>query len=89
MPFDTIDEVIDRSNATEFGLSGAVWTQNVGKAHRMARELQSGTVWVNSMLLFDPAVPFGGYKMSGFGHEMGQSSLDEYLNVKSVWIDTA
>jgi aldehyde dehydrogenase (NAD+) len=89
MPFDTTDEVIERSNATEFGLSGAVWTQNVRTAHRMARELQSGTVWVNSMLLFDPAVPFGGYKMSGFGHEMGQTSLDEYLNVKSVWIDTA
>ncbi|RAY12643.1 betaine-aldehyde dehydrogenase [Actinomadura craniellae] len=89
LPFDTLEEVAARSNDTDFGLSGGVWTRDVGKAHRIAQELQAGTVWVNTMLLFDPAVPFGGYKASGWGREMGEHSLDEYLNVKSVWIDTA
>jgi aldehyde dehydrogenase (NAD+) len=60
----------------------------VGKAHRLAGGLRAGTVWVNTMLLFDPAVPFGGYRMSGWGREMGEGSLEEYLNVKSVWIST-
>ncbi|MFC5752229.1 aldehyde dehydrogenase family protein [Actinomadura rugatobispora] len=89
LPFDSLEEVAARSNDTSFGLSGGIWTRDVGKAHRLAQELQTGTVWVNTMLLFDPAVPFGGYKASGYGREMGQHSLDEYLNVKSVWIDTA
>lgn len=88
LPFDSVDEVASRANDTAFGLGGGVWTRDVGKAHRLARDVQSGTVWVNSMLLFDPAVPFGGYKMSGWGLEMGERALDEYLNVKSVWIDT-
>ncbi|GAA0949753.1 aldehyde dehydrogenase family protein [Actinocorallia libanotica] len=88
LPFDTPEEAVARSNDTSYGLAGGVWTRDVGKAHRMARELRAGTVWVNSMLLMDPAVPFGGYKMSGWGREMGQHALDEYLDVKSVWIDT-
>ncbi|MGW1028542.1 aldehyde dehydrogenase family protein [Streptomyces sp. NPDC002577] len=88
LPFDSLEEVAARSNATAYGLAGGIWTRDVGKAHRLARELEAGTVWVNTMLLFDPAVPFGGYKMSGWGLEMGQHTLDEYLNVKSVWIDT-
>ncbi|XVQ14759.1 aldehyde dehydrogenase family protein [Spirillospora sp. CA-255316] len=89
LPFDSLEEVAARSNDTPFGLSGGIWTRDVGKAHRLAQELQTGTVWVNTMLLFDPAVPFGGYKSSGYGREMGEHSLDEYLNLKSVWIDTA
>jgi aldehyde dehydrogenase (NAD+) len=88
LPFDTLDEAAARSNDTAYGLAGGVWTRDVGKALRMAQAIQAGTVWVNTMLVMDPAVPFGGYKMSGWGREMGEHSLDEYLNVKSVWIDT-
>jgi aldehyde dehydrogenase (NAD+) len=88
LPFDRLEEAAARSNDTSYGLAGGVWTRDVGKAHQMARALQAGTVWVNTMLLMDPAVPFGGYKMSGWGREMGSPGIDEYLNVKSVWIDT-
>jgi aldehyde dehydrogenase (NAD+) len=88
LPFDDLDEVATRANDTPFGLAGGIWTRDIGKAHRLANLVQSGTVWVNTMLMFDPAVPFGGYKMSGWGREMGEAGLEEYLNVKSVWINT-
>lgn len=88
LPFDDVEEVARRSNATHYGLASFVWTRNVGTAHRLAKALQAGSVWVNCRNIVDPAVPFGGYKMSGYGREFSHHSLDDYLNVKAVWINT-
>ena len=89
IPFKDIDEVIGRANATPFGLGSGVWTRDVSKAHRLAKAIRAGSVWVNCYQAMDPAVPFGGYKMSGYGRESGLQHLEEYLNVKAVWIKTA
>jgi aldehyde dehydrogenase (NAD+) len=89
IPFTDIEEVIRRANATPFGLGSGVWTQDVSKAHRLAKAVRAGSVWVNCYQAMDPAVPFGGYKMSGYGRESGIQQMDEYLNVKAVWIKTA
>ena len=82
------DDLIKRANATTFGLGSGVWTTNVSKAHQVAKALRAGSVWVNCYQTMDPAVPFGGYKMSGYGRESGKQHLEEYLNVKAVWIKT-
>jgi aldehyde dehydrogenase (NAD+) len=87
--FEDTDELIKRANATTFGLGSGVWTSNVSKAHRVAKALRAGSVWVNCYQAMDPAVPFGGYKMSGYGRESGKQHVEEYLNVKAVWIKTA
>ena len=89
IPFDDIDEVIQRGNATTFGLGSGVWTKDVTKALHMAKSIRAGSVWVNCYQAMDPAVPFGGYKMSGYGRESGLQQMEEYLNVKAVWIKTA
>ena len=86
--FKDSDELIKRANATSFGLGSGVWTTNVSKAHQVAKALRAGSVWVNCYQAMDPAVPFGGYKMSGYGRESGKQHLEEYLNVKAVWIKT-
>jgi len=89
IPFDDTDDLVRRANATTFGLGSGVWTRDVSKAHRFARALRAGSVWVNCYQAMDPAVPFGGYKMSGYGREGGIHHMDEYLNIKAVWIKTA
>jgi len=73
-------------NGTIFGLAGAVWTRDVSKAHRMARAIKAGTVWINAYNLYDAAMPFGGYKQSGFGRELGAAALEQYTQTKSVWL---
>jgi len=86
--FKDSDELFKRANATSFGLGSGVWTTNVSKAHQVAKALRAGSVWINCYQAMDPAVPFGGYKMSGYGRESGKQHLEEYLNVKAVWIKT-
>ncbi len=87
IPFDGVDEAIAIANATEYGLAAGVWTRDVGKAVRIARDLQAGTVWVNTYNQYDSASPFGGYKASGYGRDLGmQAALDKYTQVKSVWV---
>jgi aldehyde dehydrogenase (NAD+) len=89
LAFENLDELVDRANATMFGLGSGVWTRDVSKAHHLAKVIRAGSVWVNCYQTMDPAVPFGGYKMSGYGRESGLQHLEEYLNVKAVWIKTA
>ena len=74
------------SDATIYGLAAAVWTRDIGKAHRIVREIQAGTVWVNSYNMLSEQSPFGGYKQSGYGRELGKYGIDLYTQVKSVWV---
>jgi aldehyde dehydrogenase (NAD+) len=85
--FKEVEEVVRFANDTPYGLAAAVWTKDIKKAHRAARLLKAGTVWINSYGLYDSAMPFGGYKMSGFGRELGHHGLLEYTQTKSVWVD--
>ncbi len=89
IPFEGMDDVADQANKVRFGLSGAVWTKDVKKAHKFASHIKAGTIWVNCYNVFDPAVPFGGYKMSGYGRELGKHSIELYSNIKSVWVNMA
>jgi len=87
--FRDIDEAMGIGNDTSYGLAAAVWTRDIKKAHRAARALKAGTVWVNTYNAFDAAVPFGGYKESGIGRECGRQALDLYTQTKSVWVSLA
>ena len=80
-------EAVSVGNSTIYGLAAAVWCKDVKKALRTARALKAGTVWVNTYNFYDPGLPFGGYKQSGFGRERGRHALEEYTQVKSIWVD--
>jgi aldehyde dehydrogenase (NAD+) len=85
--FKELDDVLAQANDSVYGLAAAVWTKDIKKAHRTARRLQAGTVWINSYGLYDSAMPFGGVKQSGFGRELGRQGLLEYTQTKSIWVD--
>jgi aldehyde dehydrogenase (NAD+) len=84
--FKDLDEVVERSNRSEYGLAAAVWTRDIGKAHAIANRVRAGTIWVNCYDVFDAAAPFGGFKQSGMGRELGEYGLQQYSEVKTVTI---
>jgi len=86
LKFKDIENVIERANSTDFGLAAAVWTRDIGKAHAIANRVRAGTVWVNCYDVFDAAAPFGGFKNSGLGRELGEKSLDNYTELKTVTV---
>src|ERR1035437_2620294 len=86
MRFRDAEDAIRIANGTAYGLASAVWTRDIKLAHRVAAEIRAGSVWINAYNAFDSASPFGGYKQSGFGRDLGSYALDQYTNVKSVWV---
>lgn len=88
IPFEGEEEAVAIGNDTRYGLAGGLWTENIGRAHRVAARLRAGTVWVNNYRRVSYNMPFGGYKQSGIGREIGPEALNEFTEVKSIWIDT-
>jgi aldehyde dehydrogenase (NAD+) len=86
LKFKGVDEIVDRANNTTYGLAAAVWTRDVGKAHHLASKIKAGTVWINCYDVFDAAAPFGGFKMSGMGRELGEKGLEAYTETKTVTV---
>lgn len=89
LPFDTEDDAVALANATPYGLAGAVWTRDVGRAHRMAGQIRAGTFWINSYKTIHVMSPFGGFGQSGYGRSSGREALAAYTTTKSVWVETA
>jgi aldehyde dehydrogenase (NAD+) len=86
IPFKSVDEVVDRANRTTYGLAAAVWTRDIQKAHSIANSVRAGTVWVNCYNVLDTRAPFGGFKQSGIGRELGEYGLQQYTEVKTVTV---
>jgi len=89
IPFTDVEDVIEQGNRINYGLGAGIWTNNLQKAHKVAAALKAGTVWVNTYNLIDPAMPFGGFKQSGIGREMGFAGIELYTELKSVWVNLA
>ncbi|HMF55293.1 MAG TPA: aldehyde dehydrogenase family protein [Pyrinomonadaceae bacterium] len=85
--FKDEEDLIRQANETIYGLSAGIWTRDITRAHRFAREIKAGVVWINTYNMFNAATPFGGYKQSGYGREMGKHALELYTQIKSVWVD--
>ena len=86
LTFKDTEDLIKRANNTFYGLAAAVWSRDIGKAHLLADRVRAGTVWVNCYDVFDAAAPFGGFKMSGIGRELGEEGLKNYLETKTVTV---
>jgi phenylacetaldehyde dehydrogenase len=84
IPFRDADTLVAQANNSAYGLAAGIWTRDIQKAHRLASQLRAGTVWINCYNIFDAAMPFGGYKQSGWGREMGHEVLEQYTEVKAV-----
>ena len=84
IPFSDPEEIVPQANDTIYGLAAGVWTRDIKKAHTLAAKLRAGTVWINCYNIFDAALPFGGYKQSGWGREMGHEVLETYTETKAV-----
>ncbi len=89
LTFNDVEEVVDQANRNPYGLAAAVWTRDVKKAHTLSRQLKAGTVWINTYGLLNAALPFGGYKSSGFGRELGMHAIEHYTELKMVWLNLA
>jgi acyl-CoA reductase-like NAD-dependent aldehyde dehydrogenase len=86
LPFDGFDEAMQLANQSMYGLAAGIWTRDISKAHKLARAIKAGTVWINTYNIYDPSAPFGGYKQSGFGRDLGKIALDGYTEHKTVWV---
>jgi len=86
LEFDGLEHAIHLANETIYGLAAGIWTRDIATAHRVAREIRAGTVWINGYNAYDPAAPFGGFKASGFGRDLGREALDGFLDTKTVWV---
>ena len=84
--FDGVDEGIRMANQTMYGLAAGIWTRDMQNAHRVAQAIRAETVWINTYNHYDPSAPFGGFKASGFGRDLGREALDGYTEVKTVWV---
>jgi aldehyde dehydrogenase (NAD+) len=86
LSFDDVDEVAALANANPYGLAAAIWTKDIKRAHALSKRLRAGTVWINTYGVMDAALPFGGYKQSGFGRELGMHAIEHYTELKTVWL---